>query len=97
MAPRLPALVDRVHYVSFGSPGGEYPSTCRAAIVTEVDQDSADPDVVGLCVLNPTGQFFKRGAEYDFGLPPDPRSEQAALCDGRYHVAGTWHWPPAGS
>jgi len=26
-----------VHYRSYGTPGGEFPSTCRAAIVTVVD------------------------------------------------------------
>ncbi len=25
-----------VHYVSYGTPGGEYTSTCRAAIITQV-------------------------------------------------------------
>lgn len=25
-----------VHYVSYGTPGGEYTSECRAAVVTEV-------------------------------------------------------------
>lgn len=29
---------DRVHYVSYGTPGGEYTSKCRAAIITEVGQ-----------------------------------------------------------
>lgn len=29
---------DRVHYVSYGTPGGEYTSKCRAAVVAEVGQ-----------------------------------------------------------
>lgn len=33
-----PRLNDHVHYVSYGTPGGEYSSRCRAAIVTEVGQ-----------------------------------------------------------
>lgn len=33
-----PTLGDRVHYVAFGTPGGEYHQTCRAAIITEVGQ-----------------------------------------------------------
>jgi hypothetical protein len=27
-----------VHYVSYGSPGGEYHSKCRAAVITELGQ-----------------------------------------------------------
>lgn len=49
-----------VHYVSFGTPGGEYESTCRAAIVTEVDAEEGDLGTMILCVLNPTGLFFNR-------------------------------------
>jgi hypothetical protein len=53
-----------VHYVAYGTPGGEFPAgVCRAAIVTEVGPDS-NPELVGLCVLNPTGQFFNRNVPY---------------------------------
>lgn len=68
-----PSIGRIVHYVSYGTPGGEYPSVCRAAIVTETDTS----DTVGLCVLNPTGQFFNRTVTHDE--------------DG--HLGGTWHWP----
>ncbi|QCX81038.1 hypothetical protein C9F11_37275 [Streptomyces sp. YIM 121038] len=47
-----------VHYVSHGTPGGEYTSQCRAAIVTEAAQ--GDSDLIGLAVLNPEGMFFNR-------------------------------------
>lgn len=33
-----PKITDLVHYVAYGTPGGEYPTTCRAAVVTEVGQ-----------------------------------------------------------
>lgn len=49
-----------VHYVSFGTPGGEYQSECRAAVVTSVG-DSPAQRGAGLCVLNPEGMFFKQG------------------------------------
>jgi hypothetical protein len=59
-----PSVGRVVHYVAYGTPGGEYPSVCRAAVVTEV----ADPDnpesAVGLAVLNPTGMFFNQGVPY---------------------------------
>lgn len=50
-----------VHYQSYGTPGGEYASLPRAAVITEVDPNG---EHVGLCILNPTGQFFTRGVRY---------------------------------
>jgi hypothetical protein len=80
-----PSVGRTVHYVSHGTPpaadGSQaFPSACRAAIVTEVEEmtDPASPPTVGLCVLNPTGQFFSQGVPYDG--TPEPRG-------------GTWHWP----
>jgi hypothetical protein len=51
-----PSIGRIVHYVSYGTPHGEYGQECRAAIVTEVNTS----DTVGLAVLNPTGMFFNR-------------------------------------
>lgn len=78
-----------VHYVSYGAPKGEFGSTCRAAIVTEVSDQLADPNTldpidqwwVGLAVLNPTGLFF-----YAIEKGGCPQNEQQ-------HNGGTWHWP----
>lgn len=49
-----PSIGRVVHYQSYGTPGGEYLAEPRAAIITAVNDDGT----VGLCVLNPTGQFF---------------------------------------
>lgn len=59
MSDQKPSVGRIVHYVSYGTPGGEYPSVCRAAIITEAD---SEPGVtaVGLAVLNPEGMFFNR-------------------------------------
>lgn len=82
-APQPRPTVGRiVHYVSHGTPvradGSQvYSSECRAAIITEVSDETGFGRVVGLCVLNPTGQFFNRGVEQD-----EP-----------HHAGGTWHWP----
>ncbi|EFC78882.1 hypothetical protein [Parafrankia sp. EUN1f] len=54
---QAPSVGQIVHYVSFGTPGGEYPSVCRAAVITEVKENG---DCVGLAVLNPTGMFFNQ-------------------------------------
>ena len=50
-----------VHYVSYGTPGGEFTSECRAALVTGVHSS----EVVDLAVLNPTGLFFQTGLQLD--------------------------------
>ena len=61
--PAQPPSVGRiVHYQAYGTPGGEYASVPRAAIVTEVTD--AESGVIGLCVLNPTGVFFNRSVQY---------------------------------
>jgi len=80
-----------VHYVSFGTPDGEYTSQCRAAIVAGVPEGALSPTppdpatarlwdssaaVCDLAVLNPSGMFFNRC----------PQSEID-------HLGGTWHWP----
>jgi len=81
-----PTVARTVHYVAYGTPGGEHPAgACRAAVVTEVVDlpapAGAAPEagvVVGLAVLNPTGLFFDRGVPW---------------AEGRRRKGGTWHWP----
>lgn len=50
-----------VHYQAYGTPGGEYKSEPRAAVITQV---AVSGDVVGLAILNPTGMFFNPAIEY---------------------------------
>lgn len=81
-----PSVSRMVHYVAYGTPGGEFPAgVCRAAVITEINDamiaegaqfpfDGAGR--VGLCVLNPTGVFLNRGVPYDPNKAP-----------------GSWHWP----
>lgn len=55
-----PSVGRIVHYVSYGTPHGEYPSVCRAAVITQ-----AGPwGPIGLAVLNPTGMFFHPDVQY---------------------------------
>lgn len=79
-----PTVSRIVHYQAYGTPGGEYPSVARAAIVTEVEEvkvDGADGGTfrtrVALCILNPTGLFFNTDVPYS--EIPKP---------------GHWNWPP---
>jgi hypothetical protein len=100
-----PSVGRIVHYVSYGTPGGEYGKECRAAVVTAVREQ---PGEVDLAVLNPEGMFFNREVEHHDGAgkPGDPECPNAAYHgpDGphRYcacgwtedaHPGGTWHWP----
>lgn len=73
-----PSVGRIVHYVSYGTPGGEYESTCRAAIITGLgmDSESGRPGV-SLFVANPTGLFLNKHVEQD-------EVEKRG---------GTWHWP----
>ena len=86
-----PSVGRIVHYVSYGTPGGEYKSECRAAIVTEVPGDVERPQTLGLCVLNPTGMFFNRTVPYYEGdTGHDHAGEEVPE---RSYGGGAWHWP----
>lgn len=61
-----PSVGRIVHYQAYGTPGGEYPSVPRAAVVTQVGEDGA----VGLAILNPTGMFFNPSVPYSADPKP---------------------------
>lgn len=59
-----PSVGRIVHYVSYGTPGGEYTSQCRAAVITATYEGT---QAVDLAVLNPTGMFFNQTVAYNGG------------------------------
>ena len=83
-----PSVGRIVHYVSYGTPGGEYTSQCRAAVIAEVyppegggllsggEVQEREPQMCALVVLNPTGLFFNDCPQDEFDK-----------------AGGTWHWP----
>lgn len=92
-----PSVGGDVHYVSYGTPGGEYPSVCRAAKITAVDtyQDGEGEGGlhvghVSLCVFNPEGLFFNKSVRQHEGDPGTVNGEPVAA---RSYRGGTWHWP----
>lgn len=90
-----PSVGRVVHYVSYGTPAGEYTSQCRAAIVAGVpgpsDLDSRDVDCpIDLAVLNPTGMFFNRCRYHEGDVGHD---HTGAEIPARSYHGGTWHWP----
>lgn len=76
-----PSVGRIVHYVSYGTPGGEYTKQCRAAVTTGMPGDGT----VNLAVLNPTGMFFNF-ATYD-------EWDGANALEGAMPQGGSWHWP----
>ena len=86
-----PSVGRIVHYVSYGTPGGEYGKECRAAIVTEVPEGVADPQTIGLCVVNPTGQFFNRTTPYHEAAEGPGGETPGGFASN--HPGGAWHWP----
>jgi len=77
MDKQVPSVGRVVHYVAYGTPGGEFPAgVCRAATVTEVDAPADPESAIGICVMNPTGIFFNRNIPYS-----------------AEHRPGSWHWP----
>lgn len=72
-----PSIGRIVHYVSYGTPGGEYGQECRAAVINFVADSLEDGTaIVRLTVFNPEGLFFTKELPY---------SEE--------QKGGTWHWP----
>jgi hypothetical protein len=53
MPEQKPSICRMVNYMAYGSPGGEYPSKERAAVITEVLDEATGK--VRLCIFNPTG------------------------------------------
>jgi len=87
-----PAIGRWVHYVARGSADGAFAPACRAAMVTEVDDNG---DLVGLLVANPTGLFFHPlaagGCAHHAG-DVGPTHNGDTITDLSY-PGGTWHWP----
>jgi len=102
-----PSVGRIVHYVSYGTPGGEYGKECRAAVVTEIGEvfvPEGQPaptgptgTPVGLAVLNPAGMFFNRDVMYNdgSGKPSDPDCPSRPHEDKPFRYCGCGWTEPA--
>jgi hypothetical protein len=94
-----PTVCRLVHYVSYGTPGGEYHSKCRAAVITEVGQwitVKAVEEIPGeqrtvhqvweseACALS---VFNPTGVFFNGA------ASVAVEHSEDEHRGGTWHWP----
>ena len=83
LEPQKPSVGRIVHYVSYGTPGGEFLPEHRAPIITAVREvepiDGEDNAIiqVDLCIINPSGLFFNTNIKQD----EDTKK------------GGTWHFP----
>lgn len=94
-----PSVGRIVHYVSYGTPGGEYTSQCRAAIVSAVHwSDAADAeDWEGAVQEAIPGDGQARPYIDSVSLVVlNPTglffNEYVPYC-GNENRGGTWHWP----
>lgn len=84
--PDAPKVGNIVHYRSYGTPGGEYPSECRDALVIEVP-DTAKTTPYGGCP-NGTGGFW----EADLAIFTPTGVFFNTRCQSG-DEGGAWHWP----
>ena len=63
MGDQKPSVGRMVHYISYGTPNGEYKPEHRAAVITKVGADDPDQSV-GLCIMNPSGLFFNESVKF---------------------------------
>jgi hypothetical protein len=97
-----PSVCRLVHYVSYGTPGGEYHSKCRAAVITEVGQwitvnVSDELEVDGQRRRSVEQTWEPEACALHVMNPTGVFFNGAAgvACEHSEndHRGGTWHWP----
>jgi hypothetical protein len=102
-----PSVGRTVHYVSFGTPGGEYASQCRAAVITDVGAWITMQDI-RLGDIGENGEQIRQLTQrWDddacalavfnptgmfFNGGGGPET-RACRHDEADRAGGTWHWP----
>lgn len=100
-----PTVGRMVHYVSYGTPGGEYTPQCRAAVVVEVGQwvtvgtdtpppsDRSEGRPIRICQQWWYDDAVALAVLNPTGLFFNGGGAVACRHDEIGHNGGTWHWP----
>lgn len=94
-----PSVGRIVHYVSYGTPGGEYTSQCRAAIVAEVGAWITVETKPADSYSTSEGRPIRHAEQwfYDDACALVVLNPTGQFFNGCKHdedgKAGTWHWP----
>lgn len=97
MNKQQPTIGLTVHYVSYGTPGGEYTSKCRAATITEVgawvDVLYEDETMSGLgyCARRVVQNFQEETCALMVANPTGQFFNTKVRHDEEDHQGGTWH------
>lgn len=89
---RLPEVGSDVHYVAYGTPGGEYPRACRAARIIDVPFAIEDAKV-SLSGMDPSGTSRNTSHFHGGEHVGSEQRSTSQLCGSRDYPGGTWHWP----
>lgn len=96
----MPSAGRMVHYVSFGTPRGEYTSQCRAAVIAEVggwvtvtEQHIAAHDDTDGHRARDVRQWWYDDACGLAVLNPTGQFFNSCAHDEAGRAPGTWHWP----
>ena len=95
-----PSVGRAVHYVAYGTPGGEFPAgICRAATITEVYTPTTMPVAIPLALpAESLTDYDAMQAELDqfvglCVLNPTGLFFNRAIKFDANKAPGTWHWP----
>ncbi|MGI5292890.1 hypothetical protein ACQEVF_57600 [Nonomuraea polychroma] len=87
-----PTLGQLVHYQSYGTPQGEHPSTCRAAMVAETGQWITENTVTHPGPTRTLQQRWDPEACAVVVLNPAGTYFNTVAHDETRQTGGTWHW-----
>ncbi len=105
----VPSVGRIVHYVSYGTPNGEYQAECRAAVITEVGQWVTVAETAADSYSRSEGRPIRTVEQWYYSdavaltvfNPTGVFFNGAGPVACKYHeptpgsgpAGGTWHWP----
>jgi hypothetical protein len=100
MSDPTPTVGRIVHYVSYGTPGGEYPSVCRMAHITEIGAWITVATSPAESYSRSEGRPIRIAEQWFYAdacalqvVNPTGLFFNACRHDEDTKTPGTWHWP----